>query len=356
MRPALTLSLSLLGLTLAAGCDVESSFSRRQYTDLFHQEPKDEVDILWVVDNSESMEAEQARLARRFDDFIEYMDEVETMMDFHLGVVTTDISDDNPDAGLLLGEPKVLTRETAGYTQLFKERVQVGITGSGMEQGLEASHMALSEPRVSDANDGFMRDGAMLALIYVSDENDCSDRGALPSEDYCYLPAYEDDLVPVSEYVDSFREIKKDPELVISFSIVGPLDTSACEDTLPGVRYTEMADSLGGTSGSICSEDFAGIMDNLGLSVSGIRDAFPLTYAPVQNTIEVWVCADDPCDEDSGRLVSKGEADGWSYDEATSYLHFNGASVPERGTVIAVHYEVAGNVDREDTGPISPDA
>ncbi len=277
-------------------------------------------------------------------------------MDFHLGVVTTDVSDSNPDAGRLLGDPSVLSRQTAGYVQLFKERVQVGITGSGMEQGLEASYMALSEPMVSDANAGFMRSDAMLALMYVSDENDCSDRGALPSEDYCYLEAYQDELVAVSDYVEAFREIKKDPELVIAFSIVGPKDTSSCEDTLPGLRYHEMVDSLGGDNGSICSEDFAGIMDDLGLSVSGIRDAFPLTYAPVEDTIEVWICSEDPCDESNGRGVTRGEADGWSFDAGTSYIYFNGASVPERGTVVAVHYEVAGNVDREDSGQLrSPD-
>ena len=346
--------LSLLGAPILLGsCSIDTGFTRRTYTDLFFQEARDEVDILFVVDNSESMEAEQERLARRFDVFIEYMDEVETLMDFHLGVVTTDLSDDNPDRGKLLGTPYVLTRDTLDYVDKFKERVQVGIDGWGMEKGLEASLVALSEPMVSDANDGFMRDDAMLVLIYVSDENDCSDRGALPSEDYCYLPAYQDDLVAVSEYVSSFREIKNDPELVLAFSIVGPQDTTYCEDTLPGTRYHDMAESTGGTVGSICSEDFGSIMDDLGLSVTGIRSAFPLTYRPVERTLEVFICSDDPCDGSNGYEVSRGEADGWSYDDSTAYLTFNGASVPERGTVVAVNYEVAGSVNRSDTGDTS---
>ncbi len=350
--------LCLAAAALLGSCNMDTGFTRRTYTDLFFQEVRDEVDILWVVDNSESMEAEQERLARRFDTFIEYMDEVETMMDFHLGVITTDLSEDNPDRGKLLGTPAVLTRDTLDYVEKFKERILVGIEGWGMEKGLEASFVALSEPMVSDANAGFMREGAMLVLIYVSDENDCSDRGALPSEDYCYLPAYQDDLVSVAEYVASFREIKGDPELVMGFAIVGPQDTTHCEDTLPGTRYMEFADSTGGSMGSICSEDFAGIMDDLGLSVGGIREAFPLTYRPVERTIEVWVCDDEPCDGSTGGEVARGDADGWSYDDSTSYLHFNGASVPERGAVIAVKYEVAGSVSRGDTGdspPQSPD-
>lgn len=348
------LLLSCLGATaLLGGCSIDTEFQRRTYNDLFFQEARDEVDILFVVDNSESMEAEQERLARRFDTFIEYMDEVETLMDFHLGVITTDLSDGNPDRGRLLGTPNVLTRDTLDYVDKFKERVVVGIDGWGMEKGLEASLVALSEPMVSDANNGFMRDGAMLVLIYVSDENDCSDRGALPSEDYCYLPAYQDDLVSVAEYVSSFRSIKGDTELVMAFSIVGPMDTTYCEDTLPGTRYHDMADLTGGSIGSICSEDFAGIMDNLGLSVGGIRSAFPLTYRPVERTLEVSICDDEPCDGSNGVEVARGEADGWSYDDNTSYLTFNGASVPERGTVISVKYEVAGSVDRSDTGDSS---
>jgi hypothetical protein len=288
------------------------------------------------------MEAEQTRLARRFDTFVQYMDEVETLMDFHLGVITTDMSGENPLRGRLLGQPSVLTRSVEGWVDLFKQRVQVGIGGSGMEQGLEASWAALSEPLVSDVNAGFLRPDAMLVLIYVSDENDCSDRGTLPSEDYCYLEAYQDDLIAVAEYVDGFRAIKGNPELVLAFAIVGPLDTSACEDTLPGIRYMEMASSLGGLAGSICSEEFAGILDDLGLSVSGVRSSFPLSYAAVEDTLEVWVCEDEPCDADHGLQVVKSEENGWSYDSATTYLTFHGSAVPVRGAVITAKYEVAG--------------
>jgi len=336
-RPALSAAALLL-----CGCDMDSDFHRRTQTDVFYQEARAEVDILFVVDSSESMQEEQLRLATRFDDFIVYMDQVETLMDFHIGVITTDIDADNPDRARLLGYPPVLTRDVVGYVDLFKERVQVGVDGSGMEQGLEASYLALSEPLVSDVNQGFLRPGAELVLIYVSDENDCSDRGGLPGEDYCYLDAYQDDLVPVSEYVDGFREIKGDRELVVSFAIVGPLDTSSCENTLPGKRYHDMANRLGGATGSICSEDFAGIMDNLGLSVSGIRSAFPLSYAAVEDSIEVWICWDEPCEEGTGYAVAPSEKDGWTYDHDTTYLTFHGPAVPERGTVIYVSYGVAG--------------
>jgi len=347
--PALTL---IACASAGVGCDMDSQFHREVQRDVFLQAPQAEVDILFVVDSSESMQEEQQRLAARFDDFIVYLDEVETLMDFHVGVITTDLDPANPDAGRLLGYPPVLTRDVVGYVDLFKERVLVGIGGSGMEQGLEASFVALSEPLVSDANAGFLRAEAQLVLIYVSDEDDCSDRGALPSEDYCYLEAYRDDLVPAFEYVHAFRDMKGDPEQVVSFAIVGPPDTTACEDTLPGLRYLDMARMLGGAAGSICTEDFAGIMTDLGLSVSGVRSSFPLTYAAVEETLDVWICWDDPCEEGTGFSVPPSETDGWTYDGTTTYLTFHGAAVPDRGTVIHVTYEVAGSAadHPEDSG------
>jgi hypothetical protein len=331
------------------GCHMDSDFHRRVQHDVFRQEARAEVDVLFVVDSSESMEEEQARLAARFDDFIVYLDQVETKLDFHLGVVTMDIEADNPERGHLLGYPAVLTRDVAGYVELFKERVQVGIDGSHWEQGLESSFMAVSEPLASDVNQGFLRPDAQLVLIYVSDENDCSDRGALPSEDYCYLEAYQDDLVPVTTFADDFRAIKGRRDGVLAFAIVGPPDTSACEDTVPGFRYQDLADHLGGASGSICTEDFAGIMGDLGLTVSGVRSTFPLSYAAVEETIEVWVCWDDPCEDGTGYAVSPSESDGWTYSEQTTNLTFHGDAVPDRGTVIYVTYEVAGSA-AEHTG------
>ena len=49
------------------------------------------VDILWLVDNSASMEAEQRELGARFDEFVAALADLQA--DFHMGVVTTDLND-----------------------------------------------------------------------------------------------------------------------------------------------------------------------------------------------------------------------------------------------------------------------
>ena len=52
--------------------------------------------------------------------------------------------------------------------------VAVGTSGSGIEMGLEAAKLALSEPLVSGDNSGFLRPEANLSLIFISDEDDFS--------------------------------------------------------------------------------------------------------------------------------------------------------------------------------------
>jgi hypothetical protein len=62
------------------------------YEETFIQEYDDKIDVLWVVDNSGSMSESVGKVATSFQDF---MDVFLTLgLDFHLGVVTTDM--DNP--------------------------------------------------------------------------------------------------------------------------------------------------------------------------------------------------------------------------------------------------------------------
>ncbi len=335
MRPFLPL------LAFLAACGQDYDPSRLAYTDTFFQEPPANVDILWVVDNSPSMQQEQEEVANRFENFIYSFEE--TNIDFHIGVVTTDMDPENPDRAALLGTPPVLTPAVANYRDLFVQRVQVGLSGSDMEKGLEAAYQAVTEPMISDRNAGFLRAGAVLSIIVVSDENDCSDRGALPP-DADNIDCYEhaDDLVPVSQYVASFRAMRDDPTDVVGSAIVGSREDDTCQ-TVAGTRYLAFADGLGGVKGNICEENYAGIMEELGLAVSGVRASFQLTYTPVRHTIEVYVAeSEEDTAEEEWTQIAESEQAGWTFDWENNYLTFHGESVPERGAVIHVRYEIAG--------------
>ena len=134
MRPPL-FSTCLL-LAAATGCVQDSNISVLAQTDLFYQEGASAVDILWVVDDSISMQNEQEQVAAGFQDFIRSLQTKN--VDFQLGVVSTDMDLDNPQRGKLIGDPVVLTPDD-DYVSLFEERVLVGTSGSDKERGLQAA-------------------------------------------------------------------------------------------------------------------------------------------------------------------------------------------------------------------------
>ncbi|RME22350.1 MAG: VWA domain-containing protein [Deltaproteobacteria bacterium] len=328
-------------LLLASACKPEQNISRVIHSDVFLQEPTNEVDILWVVDNSNSMADEQEEIAEKFESFITHIEE--SNADFHIGVITTDL--DHPDQnGKLQGDPLFLTPED-DYVELFQERIQIGIEGSPQEKGIDAALTALSEPLVSSYNAGFRRPGATLSIIYVSDENDCTDRGALAGYEDEVTACYDhsDLLVDVKVLIDEYRHLQLQDERVVVSAIVGPEIDEGCDGSKPGFRYLAMAEAFGGLQGSICEADFSRIMSDLSLEVSGVRTSFQLSHAAVEGTIEVAV---------GDSLVPEDETNGWTYDPEYWMVYFHGDGVPPRGSTITITYEVAnsGTQQLEDTG------
>lgn len=163
-------------------------------------------DILFVVDNSCSMEDEQDNLANNFSFFINEI--AGSNLDYRIAVVSTDveggpngvereglrvsrfkdpeprtlISIDDSDCrevgtrhGCFRGPEttRVVTSSMAAAMQIsaFTDNVKLGSCGSGTETGLLAMQTALQKAR-GDCNAGFLREDANLIVVIVSDEND----------------------------------------------------------------------------------------------------------------------------------------------------------------------------------------
>lgn len=299
-----------------------------------------------MIDNSRSMAEEQAAVAASTQAFLANLET--SGMDFHLGVITTDVDASNTYAGVLLGNPPVLDASVGNYAALFQQRVQVSTGGSDQEKGLQAAITALTPPLTDSRNVGFLRPDALLNIIVLSDENDCSDFGALGADstgEECYTESGK--LEPVTDLVERIRAIKEDPSRIRVSGIIGPPQVNACADTVPGHRYEIAISAFAGVSGDICTPQYDAIMDDLGLVAAGISDTFPLSYVPDPETIEVAVLpADGP-----EYPVAAGETDGWTYiDDATApRIQFHGTAVPPRGSLVAVTYEVAGNIEEAET-------
>lgn len=327
--------LAVAAVAAVAGCKSDRDLFAQEHTDTFPQAPNNQVDILWVVDDSASMSEEQATLIAGFNSFTGQLEESGT--EFQLGVISTSFDYTDPNRGVLKGDPPFLTNAD-DYVAEFAARATVGTEGSDKEKGLEAAVYALQPVMTLEGlggpNEGFVRPGAQLLVVFVSDEEDCSDHGVLEGQpaSACYTDIAS--LPPATSFVQDLRDLKADDSLVQVGAIVGS-EGSTCPEVYEGTRYMTVAALMGGLIGDICQSDWANVLRELGLNATGIRTRFQLSYAAQPATIEVWV--------DETR-VPEDPANGWTYDEPTWYVEFHGTSVPARGSLISVSYTIQPGV------------
>lgn len=287
-------------------------------TDTFSQLAAPQADVLFVVDNSCSMSQEQASLGANLGAFLQFARGAN--IDFQIGVVTTDTVRAT-DRGRFRGDPRIIQPTTPNGDDVFAATVNLGTGGSGAERGLEAAYLALSDPLINTHNAGFLRASAALAVIFVSDEPDSSNR-------------------PLSFYESFLRNIKgfNNSSMFSASAVVG---TSDPECSGPGgvaryaPRYIALAQATGGVVESICSASWGQTLSNIGLNSFGLRRQFTLSSAPVPSTISVRV--------DGAAVPRTGGAGdtNWSFDASTNILSFEASRVPPEGSTINVTYSVA---------------
>lgn len=197
------------------------------------------LDLLFVVDNSCSMESKQLTLIDEFPDMVARLDDA---VDWRIGVVTTDMEDVRQSGRLRLSDGwKWVQENQANRATIFEEMAMVGVDGSPNEAGRSAAYTAL-ETLKNGYNAGFVREEADLGVIIFSDENDYS----------------TNQPVSQTEFIDWLDAYKGDP-LRTTFSAV--VAQSNCQVDGDAVTYTELAVATGGTSHDICRSGFARVLD-----------------------------------------------------------------------------------------------
>ena len=341
-------------------------------------EPNRDLDILFVIDNSSSMRQEQESLVANFPKFIEVLEKIDGgLPNVHIGVISTDVgagpegsnicpeggdngllqfaarppplsegedcpNNNAPDpgcTGLPSGETflqDLLSEDGESRTRNYNPGnmstdpdplladnfsciAQLGRCGCGFEQPLESMRRAL-DPQ-TNINPGFIRDTAFLAVIIISDEDDCSMGNTAmlnepfngtngPSGSYlCFMHGVkcdpdvldEDPLVAgqktnclprpgigsedpdksqflngVEEYVSFLKSLKNDPGLIIVAEITGGKD--------PVSAFLTESDTYKLTPQ--CSSPTAG------QAAPAVRLRHFATQFPNRNTTET-ICQDD---------------------------------------------------------------
>ncbi len=316
-------------LTLSAGCsevgfadpsrlDAVPSAAKPvnvEVVDSFVQVTEPSVDVLWVVDNSCSMDDEQDAIAVNFPVFIEWF--VSSGLLFHIGVVSTDMEDPTQSGQLQAAQGvKWIDPATPFPESVFDDMARLGVSGDSAEMGRAAAYTAI-ELKGQTQNAGFIREEARLAIIVLSDEVDHS--GDVP--------------IGLEEWIDYLYDLKRAPSMVGVHSIVGPPGGCGLEAE-EGSGYIEVTEALGGVLTPICTEDWAAVLGEIGETVANPSQEYFLSEIPIVESIEV------AADIDGAHVVFTPETQ-WTYQPARNSVLLTDFEV-EPLTPVSVTYEAIG--------------
>jgi hypothetical protein len=329
------------------------------------------LDVLFVVDNSDSMREEQEGVARELTSFVsELRSAGGVQQDIRVGVITTSVyehvidstghdyflecdnyppycsqqgklqavPDSAPDGGVILGtgSERVLDNNDPDLVEKFSRLVRVGIYGSGQETPFEALRLAFSTPLSTTpiamgGNSDFLRDGARLLIVVLSDEDDCSENFVRPSKvtigpdptiDYCGNQG--NFLTPVQDYHDLFLSQIKDSkgelkdivyaaiapvgiDTKVAMAILSPQVTAdgGTYQTLrnidcptsngPGIRHRKMAELFDSTLAnldSICRPSYHDTLENIA-ALAGVSQVLEVGGIPDPGVVKVVITRRD---------------------------------------------------------------
>ena len=262
-------------------------------------------DLLFFGDTSGSMQPELETLGEEAESLVAALETY--AIDWQLLAVT------GPDG---CGNNGVISSDEADFAALFAEGLtrppgEDDVDEWGLYNAREAIRM--SEP--GRCNEGFLRTGATLQVVFISDEDDNS-----PGWD-------EGDADYWQTYTDEIRWHHPSDRPVIFSAIAGP-DPGGCSGAEPGVGYWQAAETFEGATLSIC-EDWREQLDLLA-RLSAMQRVFVLEERPIPWSISVWV--------DGER-----RAEGWRYVAEDNWIQFD-HSAPLGGQDVRIDYLVRADL------------
>ncbi len=381
------LTTLIIGALLLAGCGsggtsysiLGSGQSFTQSTSSFNNQ----LDILWVVDNSGSMAPLQANMTSNFTSFIQNFQTLG--YDYRMAVTGTDAYKANksyvgynsgynslslfqdggngtPTSGVF-----VIIPSTPNLDTVFLDNATTGINGSGDERAFSSMVTTMN----NKSNPAFLRSTSFFAVIILSDEDDFSNynrfedswgnNGAL---DHCYVNSAMDTIAStaygtnahvstcanqtppdsVSSYVTAFDTLTQSTGSTRRWNVstIAVLD-SACQlshsqdpsngnaafVSVQGQRYVQLSQDTQGVQGSICDTSYAATLASIASQITTLSTQFFLKQIPQVNTIVVAV---------NNAKVPENSTNGWQYNSSANSIQFFGTAVPAQGSEINVNF------------------
>lgn len=266
-----------------------------------------QLDVLLIVDDSNSMAADNQKLANRLQGFV--ADLTTAGFDWQMCVTVTraqQLTASNPTlywgasrlwSGLPASEPiPYILKPSAGSNiqTIFQNTIQAigaGWAGTDDERAIKAAwwHLWNGDIRYPTEASGCYRAGAGLAVIIISDEDERSVGGDMTQQYYAgeYKPLESDDLPQT--YVNFVKEVfGNSKRFTVNSIIVRPGDTACMTQqdaegskSHYGYKYDELVALTGGKVGSICENDYSNNLRYFKENIIRDMASLPLECAPV---------------------------------------------------------------------------
>jgi hypothetical protein len=262
------------------------------------------MDIVFVVDDSGSMKEEQSNLAANFPKFVKVLDGFKTKsgatLNYRLAVTTTgrDLSYKIEAPGFPIQLPPqnetgdngaYRNTKSCGATKRWVDRddkdasstfaclAQTGTSGPSIEMPLYALKLAFNDRVADGTNKDFLRDDALLAVVILTDEDDCSreDNNFTIENDTCSTMK---NVRPVAEYAAMLDTAAKGAGRWATAVIAGD---KACKssfgDAAEAKRLKDFVSLAGknGTFSSICDGDLSSALQKALDTFDGACKTFP---------------------------------------------------------------------------------
>lgn len=214
------------------------------------------VDILFVIDNSGSMEYEQKNMAQRTSQFLTILQG----LDYQIAVTTTD------PRNITLGDGRLIALTGGNGRKIIDTSLQVSTAqnllsqtlqrperGDGDEQGIRAVYRTIQRYNNNESEfRTFFREGAQFSVVLISDEDESDN-------------TTRNDPANLLNVINSTWNGQK--RFNFNSIITRPGDT-ACRESYGaayGERYKMISEMTGGVLGNVCDMDYTN-------QVSGVAD------------------------------------------------------------------------------------
>lgn len=235
----------------------------------FQQNELGVLDVLLIVDNSNSMRQEQENLAARLAPLISSINNT----NWRIAITSTD-----PKDGCVV---RVIARNDQNQDQMFSEAILgLGTAGARNEVGFYQARAA-----INCGNPQWRRAQANLAVIFVSDEDNCgrgNECGDYPeSQSVAYL----------TSEIAKTHTLGQDAKI---HGIVWEPGTTCNVGGFEANLYAEAVRQSKGKIGSICDNDYTPILTEISKDMQAtLKTQVQLQNVPITSTLKVMVNGQD---------------------------------------------------------------